>query len=99
MFLKMTINEYGTSVSEYLCETCFTTFTVCPAQPDDKQWENCLGPDCPSYDGKRDADKYFDQDREHNTDSPDCWCEPRIEEAFNEKNELCGRIVIHNHLH
>ena len=62
MFLRMITNEYGTPISEHLCETCFTTFTLCPARPNDKGWKNCLGIECPSYDSKRDIDKYFEKD-------------------------------------
>jgi len=53
MFLRLTTNEYGTQVSEHLCETCFKTFTVCPAiREGQKGWDNCLGIDCPSYNPK-----------------------------------------------
>lgn len=58
-----TFNEFGTPVTMFSCPGCNTTFTVCPAVPDDKldQWSGCLGIDCSTYDPDRDADKLFEQ--------------------------------------
>jgi hypothetical protein len=54
-------NEHGTRISVHQCETCGEEFTVCPAAfPEDKGWDNCLGPQCPSYDRTRDFDLAFD---------------------------------------
>ena len=54
-----TFNEYGTMVSSHICDTCGNRFTVCPPVKN-KDWEDCLGVDCKSYDAKRDADKLFE---------------------------------------
>lgn len=65
MRLRETVNEYGTSVVEYRCETCGETFTICPApKPErDDQWTGCMAPECDSYDSDRDIDKWFDEGR------------------------------------
>lgn len=62
MRLRETVNECGTPVVEYRCETCGDTFTVCPAPPseDDDQWTGCQATICASYEPDRDADKFFD---------------------------------------
>lgn len=61
MKIGMSKNEYGTPVSVHICDTCGVEFTVCPAADDNKKgWENCLIPECDSYDEKRDIDKWFD---------------------------------------
>ena len=57
-------NEYGTSVTKYWCDTCGEEYTVCPSPENDDEWNNCLSPDCPSYDSGRDIDKIFDTDAE-----------------------------------
>lgn len=61
--LADTFNEYGTPVTLFSCPGCGTTFTVCPAVPDDLlgQWSGCLGEGCSTYDPARDADKLFDE--------------------------------------
>lgn len=66
MFLRLTVNDFGTGVSEHLCETCMTTFTLCPALPPprDVNFKSCLGTWCNSYDPNRDADKFFEPDSE-----------------------------------
>lgn len=63
--MGMTVNEYGTPVTKYKCETCDGVFTVCPAPtPDnDKYWQGCTAPECGSYDPNRDIDKWFDEGR------------------------------------
>ena len=55
-------NEYGTGTTLYLCDSCGRSYTVCPAiNPEkDANWNNCLAPDCGSYDPSRDMDKLFD---------------------------------------
>ncbi len=61
MKIGMSNNEYSTSVSVHICDTCGGKFTVCPAIADNtKGWENCLGKECDSYDINRDADKLFE---------------------------------------
>lgn len=55
------VNEYGTPISFHICDTCGAEFEICRAIPDGKPgWENCLGPDCPSYDPERDVDKMLE---------------------------------------
>lgn len=58
-----TFNEYGTPVTMFMCGSCHTVFTVCPAQQseNDAQWTDCLAPSCPSYDAGRDADKLLEE--------------------------------------
>lgn len=61
--MKIAVNEYGTPVAEFVCKTCGKPYTVCPVPKprSERAWENCLAPECPSYDPKRDADKLFEQ--------------------------------------
>lgn len=61
-YLAETFNEYGTPVSLFQCEGCKTTFTVCPAVPQDRrdQWDGCMAEGCSTYDEARDGDKLFD---------------------------------------
>jgi len=60
-----TINEFGTPVSNHVCATCGVEFTICPAIPDGETgWENCLAPECDSYDSHRDAEVLFKTDSE-----------------------------------
>ncbi len=62
MWLKYDLNEYGTEVSVHNCEDCGTTFTICPAHPEDApDWGGCLGTTCTSYAIKRDAMFLFGQ--------------------------------------
>lgn len=67
MIVGKTLNEYGTPVSEIVCDDCGKYVTVCPAVPPEKhdQWGSCLTPECPSYDITRDADIWFDAAMEH----------------------------------
>jgi|GEM_PF-3981325 len=63
MFVERTVNDYGTPVDAYVCETCHEPFTVCPANDDrsrDDEWTGCMATTCLSYDPARDADKLFD---------------------------------------
>lgn len=62
MFVGYDNNQYGTKVSVHICDTCGDKFTVCPAVGDKPSWENCLRPECASYDPSRDADKLFGDD-------------------------------------
>jgi hypothetical protein len=54
--MKYKTNEYGTLVSEHVCETCGVVFTVCPAAKDETSWRSCSSPYCESYDPDRDVD-------------------------------------------
>ena len=57
-----TANEYGTTVSKHVCDTCGGEFTVCPAAfPETKGWDSCLQPQCASYDASRDVDKMLEE--------------------------------------
>jgi len=63
MFIERAVNEYGTAVDAYRCETCGDPFTICPANPDrsrDDEWTGCMATFCASYDPARDADRFFD---------------------------------------
>lgn len=53
------VNPYGTSVLARRCKTCGSYFTVCPKPGDAGAWENCLSPQCASYDPGRDVDYLF----------------------------------------
>lgn len=46
-------NEHGVRVTEHVCDTCGTEFTLCPGEED---WPDCLGEDCASYDPEREVD-------------------------------------------
>ena len=59
-FLRMTVNEYGTPVSEHCCVDCGSIYTVCPAVSEDFGWDSCLAVECPSYDISRDIDRVWD---------------------------------------
>lgn len=61
MKVRDDVNEYGTPITVFDCESCGQEFTVCPAVADDRldQWSGCLQEDCPSYDPARDAEIYF----------------------------------------
>jgi hypothetical protein len=60
---RLDVNEYGTPVSIHACWSCGQEFTVCPArEPSAEGWDDCLAPECPSYDQGRDADLLFDSD-------------------------------------
>jgi len=56
--LAETFNEHGTPVSLFQCESCATTFTVCPAVPEDRrdQWTGCMADGCATYDEARDGE-------------------------------------------
>ncbi len=54
-------NEFGTTISTHICDTCGERFTVCPSATGKEGWENCLAEECASYDIKRDADRLFEQ--------------------------------------
>ena len=55
-----TINDHGVVCSIHRCNSCGSMFTVTPKT--DKVWGGCLGKGCPSYDQRRDMDKYFGND-------------------------------------
>lgn len=73
MRLGETLNEYGTPVVKYRCESCGEVFSVCPspAPEDDGQWTGCMAPTCASYDPGRDVDKWFDEGRVRSIDNGD----------------------------
>ena len=54
------VNEYGTRILVRRCKTCNKRFTVCPMPSNPQDWENCMAPECPSYDPDRDCDDFFD---------------------------------------
>jgi heterodisulfide reductase subunit A-like polyferredoxin len=54
-------NEYGTPISVHVCTACGKTFTVCP--PASANFgDDCLAPECSSYDPARDAEVFFGPD-------------------------------------
>lgn len=65
-------NEHGTGTSVHECETCGIEFTVTPkALNNGAGYENCLYPECDSYDPHRDVDILFMTDKEiYNNDLP-----------------------------
>jgi hypothetical protein len=62
--LRDDVNEHGTPVTWFRCETCGGEFTVCPAVPPEREanWTGCLADECSSYDPARDASIYFAPD-------------------------------------
>lgn len=73
MYLGEMVNEHGTQVSAFHCETCDFDFTVCPAviSPERRdRWDGCLADDCGSYDPARDADVLFMTDEEIRDQKP-----------------------------
>ena len=56
-YIEESVNEYGTPISVFKCDTCGDTYTLCPAIPENKrdQWQNCMADICPSYDPNRDV--------------------------------------------
>ena len=60
MFKGIGINEFGSPISEHVCDVCDDSFTVCPPALGDG-WDNCLSESCPSYDEDRDAGRLFDE--------------------------------------
>lgn len=59
MKIGESVNEFGTPISEHFCLYCWSSFTVCPPAGDD--WGGCQSPICPSYDPKRDVDRFFEE--------------------------------------
>jgi len=58
-------NEHGTGTSVHECMACGIEFTVTPAAANNGLgYENCLAPDCASYDPHRDMDIVFMTDKE-----------------------------------
>jgi len=51
-------NNEGDKVTIHECNTCGTYYSVCPpvGVHEQEAWDDCLAPDCPSYDLKRDLD-------------------------------------------
>ena len=62
MKIRDSHNQFGTKISIHRCDECWNEFTVCPAV-ENEGWENCLGPECSSYDADRDADRLFGSGR------------------------------------
>ncbi len=61
MYIGTDLNDYGTVISQHICDTCGDAFTVCPAQdPEGHAYNNCLAETCESYDPARDIDKAWD---------------------------------------
>ena len=60
-YMEENVNEFGSPVSVFTCESCGDVFTVCPVVPEDTrdQWTGCQAELCDSYDPSRDADLYF----------------------------------------
>ena len=60
-YLGITLNEYGTKVSEHRCVACGSYFTVCPmVDSNNDGWNGCLAETCASYDITRDIDLLWD---------------------------------------
>lgn len=59
-YLGEGINEYGTAVSRFVCDTCGEEFTVCPAVTEEAWGGSCLAEGCGSYDLRRDIDLLWD---------------------------------------
>lgn len=59
MRLYESMNEYAIPVTHYRCDTCHVFYSICPAPTSDEHWQNCMAPDCESYDPSRDLDDRF----------------------------------------
>lgn len=72
MKVRDDVNEYGTPITVFDCESCGQEFTVCPAAADDRldHWRGCLDEGCPSYDPSRDVSVYFPADDPDLNDGP-----------------------------
>ncbi len=57
--IGFSFNRYGTPISQQVCDSCGTHFTICP--PAGEDWGGCQAEGCASYDEKRDMDKLFDE--------------------------------------
>lgn len=58
-------NKHGTLTSSHICDTCGQSFTITPSAPGNGEgYENCLAPECDSYDPHRDVDILFMSDKE-----------------------------------
>lgn len=70
-----TFNEFGTPVTMFLCTSCKSTFTVCPAVEEENldQWTGCLGKGCSTYDGVRDADIMFEEGKVRRVGDRSCF--------------------------
>lgn len=62
--MREDVNEYGTPVGAFTCQSCGREFTVCPRPADPERWAGCTHPECPSYDAERDAEPLFMPDAE-----------------------------------
>lgn len=60
MHLETRPNEHDTPVAHFQCGTCGEPFTITPAPECFDDWQNCLSPQCASYDTSRDVDHLFD---------------------------------------
>lgn len=64
MYLGLGENEDRIKVSKHKCDTCGDEFTVCPAYGEGSAgFENCLSPECASYDPNRDLEIVFLDDK------------------------------------
>ncbi len=63
MKIRNDVNEQGTPITVFQCESCGVEFSVCPAIPDIDldNWKGCMRPECDSYDEERDVDKMMDE--------------------------------------
>jgi len=68
MLIEISVNQYGTAVSEHICNTCGRPFTLTPSQAGKEGWDNCLDITCDSYDESRDADLLFEQGKVYRDD-------------------------------
>ena len=66
------VNEYGTKVYATNCETCGRFYSICPypEKGTEHRWNNCLAPECGSYDKDRDVDLMLDNGLEIEEDKP-----------------------------
>jgi len=56
------LNENGIPVADYVCDTCGVDYSICPIPESNDAWNNCLAPECASYDPKRDCGWMFQDD-------------------------------------
>ena len=58
--LGLAKNEYGTTVTVFICESCLLIFAVTGDVDPETFGNACLGLDCDSYDIDRDVDLMFE---------------------------------------
>lgn len=56
-YLGRGLNDFSNPTSRFRCDTCSGDFTIDPEPPEDERWmwQNCMAPECDSFDISRDV--------------------------------------------